>query len=33
MNACCVRAGATDFVIRTEGHPSPENPRTSLATV
>jgi aspartate dehydrogenase len=28
-----VRAGAADFEIRIEGHPSPDNPRTSLATV
>lgn len=28
-----VRAGAADFDIRIEGHPSPDNPRTSLATV
>mgnify|MGYP000562853183 CR=1 FL=1 len=28
-----VRAGAADMEIRIEGRPSPENPRTSLATV
>lgn len=28
-----VVAGAADFTIRIEGHPSPDNPKTSLATV
>ena len=28
-----VQAGAADFTVKIEGHPSPDNPRTSLATV
>lgn len=28
-----VRAGAADFTIRIEGHPSPDNPKTSVTTV
>jgi aspartate dehydrogenase len=33
VHEIAVRAGAADFEIRIEGHPSPDNPRTSLATV
>ena len=28
-----VRSGAADYAMRIEGKPSPDNPKTSLATV
>jgi len=33
VHEIAVRAGAADFHIRIEGKPSPDNPKTSLATV
>jgi aspartate dehydrogenase len=33
VHEVAVQAGAADFTLRIEGHPSPDNPKTSLATV